>query len=303
MLRSHLLSALAFALIAGACGSATAPDPAPSIDDLVASGGKADGTSAYVMEAELGGSYGVRFEEDEAEISPRNARFLRVMLLAGQHLVAVGRRADSSSIRPHLRLYWQKEPVAESDQQALLPMAADGDAALAFSAPADGLAVLYVADRHRNIAGTIQVDLVQTRAAAPVALPEGQLDARREILELARLEGDVAPLIELGLLRELVDAREAAALQHSGGEAARPGDLYADFSSYQALASEDLVLLQDWAKARNLASYATEVRRAYYALGVELAGESGPELVDAYGAFCAQLWQLMRGEAFRLRSL
>lgn len=296
-------SALALAaLLLGACGPTSAPAPAPDIDELLGAAGKADGDSPYVLQAHLGGSYDVRLEEHDVEISPLNARFLRFELKAGEHFVAVGRKADDSQIRPHLRLYWQKQPVAESAQQALLPMAADGDAALAFSAPSDGMVALYVADRHRNYAGTIQVDLVRMSASAPVALPEAELDARREILDLARLEPDVSQLVELGLVREVLDVDQAAALQQADGDPLRPGDLFADFQAYQALAEQGAAALADWARARNIASYATEVRRAYYVLSVELAGESGDERADAYGAYCAQLWQMMRSATYRLRA-
>ncbi|MBW2732095.1 MAG: hypothetical protein JRH20_06845 [Deltaproteobacteria bacterium] len=294
MIRFRSSVALSVTLLLAACGQTSTPEPAPNIDDLLGGDGKADGTSAYVVEAELGGTYTVRLEYDMAEISPLNARVLRFEVHAGQHLVAVARKADASSIRPHLRLYWGSEVVVESKQQALLPMAADGDAAVAFTAPADGQVALYVADGQRNIAGSIQVDLVEMSTAAPVVLPEGAFDARREMFTLAGLEAEVGWFVERGLLSEVLDESALRA-----GDP-RWGDLFADFDAYQQLSVEGLVSLEDWAEAANLASHATEVRRRYYTLSVELAGRSGAVAADAYGAYCAELWQTMRGAGHRL---
>ena len=140
---------------------------------------------------------------------------------------------------------------------------------------------------------------------SPVPLPEAQLDARRFIMELAQFEAEVQQLLAKGLLYEAISDEQVDGREHSGGEAVRKGDLVADFRAYQDLKAAGDSSLAQWARAVNLAWHVTGLRRDYYAKSVELGGGASDGEAEAtneaYGVYCATLWQALRSEAHGLR--
>jgi hypothetical protein len=142
-------------LVLGGCGDV---DPVES--------GSADIDERAIATAQLGGSYDVTVEAAPDDPG-RSLAVMRLELRAGDAFVAVARHRVGDPFDAYLTV---RGPEGDSPAtrygQAVLPMAAERDAALVYASEADRSVLVFAGDRELDAATRFQLDLVPVHAAA-----------------------------------------------------------------------------------------------------------------------------------------